>query len=123
MAASENIFSVINSHDERLQRVEGALHEVSAINVKLDYLKSSALDQNDHIMAKLDAMSEQVEKIGEQYEATIKRLEPLERLEQTRLGHLNLVRKIALGVVLAAAGVIGSRFGVQFIEWLTGGGK
>lgn len=128
--------SSIESHEDRLQRVESTLQEVVAqvagINIKQDYM-AQAMEQSrqdladriesgfgnlkqdtNQILSRVEAQETEIRAQGE-------RLEPLEAghsaRQQRALDRKKFLRQISIGFLLAAAGVIGTKAAEILLGW------
>lgn len=114
----------IDSHEDRLQRLENKLQDVAIkiaeTDVKLDYV-SAQLEQSRHELAdKLDegfaATSKRDEKVFEKLEAQENRIQPLEAAFAKSKQRKDFWIKMTVGALLAAAGFVATKA----TEWIWG---
>ena len=124
----------IESHEDRLQRVEATLQEVVAkvaeTGVKLDFMSQRSDDQTTQILEKIESVTGTLKPvIDEASESSrfnkdaldsqslrIRDLEGVGRASRVRMASL---KKIAIGVALAGLGALASSLGHELWTWLS----
>jgi hypothetical protein len=136
ISPSPNYASAIDSHEERLQKVESTLQDVVAnvaeVSVKQDYAQREAHQSHENLAGKIDegfgSMKELNSKLFAKLDAHEKdieilkgRLVPVEAADveykAIRAGRAGVIKNIIMGAVLAAAGAVG----VKLIGYFIGG--
>lgn len=125
----------LSSHEDRLQRVEANSEEtrvlVAEIGTKIDHYEEvhsrSRSDLSDKIQQGFDRINEDQGKLLDRLEAHAadlrdhkSRIETTEKAlteaQNRAIARMDVIKKVAIGVLLAAAGVLGTRLAETLVN-------
>ena len=134
MPPTNGISQQIDSHEDRLQRLEGSLENVrvslAEVTTKQDGLITALEEQTNRIFERIDDgyvnMSKSFEAIHSEL-ATVKknvldgdvRVKKIEEIEVKRAFKASVATKIAVGIGLPVLGVLGSKLGSALLSLVT----
>lgn len=113
---------LLDSHEDRLQKVETSVQEialkVNEIGIKQDFGHQQQEDFRQELRQLLSVHAQKMQAVEDLNQRQEQRLAPLEAHHEARVtgskARRDLIKKLAIGALLAGAGVIGTK-GVEIL--------